>query len=82
MVSESKFHIGQKVYFMANNKVCHSTIINIKFPQYWVGKSKKIEQTPFRYGIKDNPFANQLDHKYDLPECWLFESKEELIKTL
>lgn len=76
-----KFELKQTVYFMENNKVRKSTINCINFPKVWLSKNGKIEQTSFTYRVK-SMLINDYGNSGGVPECLLFATKKELIKTL
>jgi len=78
MISESKYSLGETVYFMQDNKICKSTITCICFPTYWKNTKKELQQTSFTYRLKCNTFKSNSD----IPECWLFKTKTLLLKTL
>lgn len=86
MELKSKFTLKETVYFMHDNRIRKSTITGIKFPNVWLsnnGRSNNIQTTSFNYVIK--LFGNnhpRYGNSGGLPECLLFKTKKDLIKTL
>jgi len=77
---KSKFSIGNTVCFKENNKIVKSKVITIIFPKV-IQFKKSIEQTGFLYRVSRNTHV-QKTNSNGIPECWLFRTKKELIKTL
>lgn len=76
MVVQSKYDIGDKVFWMENNKIQSSEIWSIDFPTIWIckkGKSKKLEQTSVHYRVKSSLRS--------FPEPLLYPSKLALINS-
>jgi hypothetical protein len=70
----AKYGLKAKVYFMKNNKVATSKIALIKFPMVWYDKKGQIQMISTRYDLENGD--------KDMPECWLFGTKSELLKSL
>lgn len=81
VILEPRFKLKQAVYFMRNNKVKKSTICGINYPKVWISKSGKIEQTSFTYRVKSMT-EKDYGNSGGLPDCLLFPSKKELLKSL
>ena len=71
---KTKYEIGQRVFFMCDNRVCEGTIesFNIEFG-YWEG-SKYLKVS---YCVR-----NKFSKDYSIKEGNLFLTKEELLKSL
>ena len=71
---KTKYDIGQRVFFMSNNRVCEGTIesFDIGF-----GYADGIKYLDIAYGVKDKFSA-----AIPINEGNLFLTKEELLKSL
>lgn len=81
MTLEPQFKLRQTVYFMQNNKIRKSTISGINYPNIWLTKGGKIQQTNFTYKVRSLTFKDY-GNSGGIPSCLLFASKKDLIKTL
>lgn len=81
MIPEPKYNLKQTVYFMKNNKIKKSSILGIKYPTIWFGKNNTLESTSFLYRVR---YLTREDYGNSggVPECLLFSTKKDLIKTL
>ena len=78
---EPRFKLKQTVYFMRNNRVKKSTITCINYPSVWINKNKKIQQTGFTYRVKSLT-PKDYGNSGGFPECLLFATKKDLLKSL
>lgn len=76
---EIKYNIGDKVFFLHENKIHESTITNYTAAQI-IGQPLSV-----KYSLKnkeDEKGRPLSSYSNAIPEALLFESKEELIKSL
>lgn len=82
MTIETKYNIGDVVWFMNNNKVCNTHINGIRvdcdpensgFAYYSLEAKPLIKQVKYTLGYGHDGFHNESE---------LFPSKEELLKSL
>lgn len=82
MTIETKYNIGDEVYFIGKNKINKGTIIGIRPVR---GETSIITyyQNENKYSLKCNEYNDFDAFELDLmPEESLFTSKEELLKSL
>ena len=76
MTIETKFNIGNKVWYMESNKACSRIITAIIETSY--GKIDIIE-----YGYQNHPkCGDERTHWLEHHECRLFRTKQELLDSL
>lgn len=80
MKIETKYSIGDKVFYMKENSVCSGTVSSVFYRA--IGNCKKngeLEEESVSYGLYTGVYASR-GAGYD--ESMLFSSKEELLKSL
>lgn len=76
MKIETKYNIGDEVWYMESNKACSRIIKAIRVTSY--GKINIVE-----YGYLNHPeCGDERTHWLEYHECRLFPTKEELLKSL
>lgn len=76
MKIETKYNIGDEVWYMESNKAWSRTITTIRVTIY--GKINIVE-----YGYQNHPeCGDERTHWLERHECRLFPTKEELLKSL
>lgn len=80
MKIETKFNIGQEVYFMFNNKVQHAEVLEIDVTVTHLNKECPDAKINCRYEVNFKDIVGGGFKFYE--EYELFVSKEELLKSL
>lgn len=83
MIIKSRFREGDLVYTLSNNKIKQGKIIKPYFDNYDSKLKTLEERLQWEVDIKEfSPFAFSLQYNIKRSEKDLFETKEELIKSL
>lgn len=81
MTINTKFNIAQEVFFMNNNKIDSGRILNI-YPTIEGKSSKNQSLTEYDMTIEYGVCIGSNLHASSFTEDLLFESKEDLLKSL
>ena len=81
MKIETKFDIGDRVFYMKNNKVENNIIVNIEIIVGLEEENGMINYDNIKAFIKSEIYIVDMNRDLFHPS-WLFKTKEELLKSL
>ncbi len=80
---ETKFDIGDRVFYMKNNKVEHNIITDIKIiVGIELEEHGMINYDNIKASIKSEIYYVDMNRDLKFHPSWLFKTKEELLKSL
>ena len=82
MKIETKFDIGDKVFYMKNNKVEENIITDIKIIVGLKREDGMINYDNIKASIKREIYYVDMNRDLKFHPSWLFKTKEELLKSL
>ena len=82
MKIETKFDIGDRVFYMKNNKVEKNIIVNIEIIVGIKVENGMINYDNIKASIKSEIYYVDMNRDLKFHPSWLFKTKEELLKSL
>jgi hypothetical protein len=81
MEVSTRFNIGDYVYYLTPSGIRKSEIIHITITDK-AHDISGVKQDKYKESEKYSVYYSLLFEKEDIPQCFVFESKEELMDTL
>ncbi len=82
MKIETKFDIGDRVFYMKNNKVVNNIIVDIEIRVGLEEENGMINYDNIKASIKREIYYLDMNRDLKFHPRWLFKTKEELLNSL